>query len=267
MWVIYFNIGAERASRLIASSDDPGRLARNGYTYLHILIVAGIIVAAVGDDLALHHPGRSQRHRHRRRADRRAGALSARQPAVQAPVGAQPAAVASGRAWIARAADPGRAGHDAAAAVVRHHRGADRRRGVGIDLAADSPHGNAHDACHGMAMANGSDASHAIDASSRGRSESTKRRPVRRYPTGRGSPANGDALRCPIAVVGAAAAAGRCATTAQSRGSSIAVAIAGSPAPAPRSSFPCRRFACVAIWMPATCISPPPVLTRIGPPE
>ena len=42
---------------MIASSDDPGRLARNGYTYLHILIVAGIIVAAVGDDLALHHPG------------------------------------------------------------------------------------------------------------------------------------------------------------------------------------------------------------------
>lgn len=57
MWVIYFNIGAERASRHIASSDDPGRLARSGYTYLHILIVAGIIVAAVGDDLALHHPG------------------------------------------------------------------------------------------------------------------------------------------------------------------------------------------------------------------
>lgn len=57
MWVIYFNIGAERASRLIASSKDPGRLARSGYTYLHILIVAGIIVAAVGDDMALHHPG------------------------------------------------------------------------------------------------------------------------------------------------------------------------------------------------------------------
>jgi low temperature requirement protein LtrA len=56
MWVIYFNIGAERSSRLIASSDDPGRLARNGYTYLHILIVAGIIVVAVGDELALHHP-------------------------------------------------------------------------------------------------------------------------------------------------------------------------------------------------------------------
>jgi low temperature requirement protein LtrA len=57
MWVIYFNIGAERSSRLIASSDDPGRLARNGYTYLHIPIVVGIIVVAVGDDLALHHAG------------------------------------------------------------------------------------------------------------------------------------------------------------------------------------------------------------------
>jgi low temperature requirement protein LtrA len=56
MWVVYFNIGAERASRQIASSDDPGRLARDGYTYLHIMIVAGIIVAAVGDELALHHP-------------------------------------------------------------------------------------------------------------------------------------------------------------------------------------------------------------------
>ncbi len=56
MWVIYFNIGAERASRQIASSKNPGRLARDGYTYLHILLVAGIIVAAVGDDLALHHP-------------------------------------------------------------------------------------------------------------------------------------------------------------------------------------------------------------------
>ena len=56
MWAVYFNIGAERASRLIASSDDPGRLARSGYTYIHILIVAGIILAAVGDELVLQHP-------------------------------------------------------------------------------------------------------------------------------------------------------------------------------------------------------------------
>jgi low temperature requirement protein LtrA len=56
MWAVYFNIGAERGSRLIAMSDDPGRLARSGYTYLHIPIVAGIIVAAVGDEITLHHP-------------------------------------------------------------------------------------------------------------------------------------------------------------------------------------------------------------------
>jgi len=56
MWAIYFNIGAERASRQIATSDDPGRLARSGYTYFHIPMVAGIIVAAVADELVLHHP-------------------------------------------------------------------------------------------------------------------------------------------------------------------------------------------------------------------
>ncbi|MEI7806767.1 MAG: low temperature requirement protein A [Hyphomicrobiales bacterium] len=56
MWAVYFNIGAERSSRMIAASDDPGRIARSGYTYLHILIVAGIIVAAVGDEMVLHHP-------------------------------------------------------------------------------------------------------------------------------------------------------------------------------------------------------------------
>ncbi len=56
LWVVYFNIGAERASRLIATSDDPGRLGRSGYTYLHILIVAGIIVSAVADELTLAHP-------------------------------------------------------------------------------------------------------------------------------------------------------------------------------------------------------------------
>ncbi len=62
MWAVYFNIGAERASRQIASSDDPGRLARSGYTYFHMPIVAGIIVAAVGDELVLHHPGGHDGH-------------------------------------------------------------------------------------------------------------------------------------------------------------------------------------------------------------
>jgi low temperature requirement protein LtrA len=57
MWVIYFNIGKERTEHALAATDDPGRLARSAYTYLHIPIVAGVIVGAVGDDLTLQHPG------------------------------------------------------------------------------------------------------------------------------------------------------------------------------------------------------------------
>jgi low temperature requirement protein LtrA len=56
MWWIHFSIGAERGSRLIATSADPGRMARLAYTYLHLPIVAGIIVAAVADEFVLAHP-------------------------------------------------------------------------------------------------------------------------------------------------------------------------------------------------------------------
>jgi low temperature requirement protein LtrA len=56
MWWVYFAIGAERGTEHIAKADDPGRLARIGYTYLHLLIIAGIIVGAVADELVLAHP-------------------------------------------------------------------------------------------------------------------------------------------------------------------------------------------------------------------
>ena len=59
MWWIYFHKGAEAGAETIAQASDPGRLARLSYTYLHMPIVAGIIVAAVGDDLALTHPNGS----------------------------------------------------------------------------------------------------------------------------------------------------------------------------------------------------------------
>ena len=62
MWAVYFNFGAARSSHMIASSDDPGRLARSGYTYLHVPIVAGIIVTAVADELVLHHPTGHEGH-------------------------------------------------------------------------------------------------------------------------------------------------------------------------------------------------------------
>jgi low temperature requirement protein LtrA len=56
MWWIYFNIGAEKGRDKIESETDPGRLARLAYTYLHLPVGAGIIVAAVGDELVLSHP-------------------------------------------------------------------------------------------------------------------------------------------------------------------------------------------------------------------
>ena len=56
MWWIYFNIGAERGSREISGSKDPGRYARAVYTYFHIPIVAGIVVCAVADEITIAHP-------------------------------------------------------------------------------------------------------------------------------------------------------------------------------------------------------------------
>ncbi len=56
MWWIYFHKGAEAGSELISNSSEPGRLARLAYTYLHLPIVAGIILSAVADDLVLQHP-------------------------------------------------------------------------------------------------------------------------------------------------------------------------------------------------------------------
>jgi low temperature requirement protein LtrA len=56
MWWIYFNIGAERGTRDIKASSDPGRIARVAYTYVHLVLVAGIIVSAVADELILKHP-------------------------------------------------------------------------------------------------------------------------------------------------------------------------------------------------------------------
>jgi low temperature requirement protein LtrA len=57
MWWIYFHIGAEAGSEELSRSSEPGRLARLAYTYLHMPIVAGIVVAAVADELVLKHPG------------------------------------------------------------------------------------------------------------------------------------------------------------------------------------------------------------------
>lgn len=56
MWWIYFAAHAEAAADVIAKSDDPGRIARLAYTYIHLWPVAGIVFTAVGDEWVLAHP-------------------------------------------------------------------------------------------------------------------------------------------------------------------------------------------------------------------
>jgi low temperature requirement protein LtrA len=56
LWWLYFGAIAERAREVMRTCEDPGRLARDAYTYLHLPIVAGIIAVAVGDDLLIAEP-------------------------------------------------------------------------------------------------------------------------------------------------------------------------------------------------------------------
>ena len=56
MWWIYFDRAAGDAAEAIAHSSDPGALARSAYTYIHLPMIAGIVVSAVGDELQIAHP-------------------------------------------------------------------------------------------------------------------------------------------------------------------------------------------------------------------
>jgi low temperature requirement protein LtrA len=61
LWWLYFGAVAERSREVMRTCEDPGRLARDAYTYLHAPIVAGIIAVAVGDDVLIAAPGRTLR--------------------------------------------------------------------------------------------------------------------------------------------------------------------------------------------------------------
>ena len=56
LWWIYFDRGAMAGMRQIAAAPDPGRLGLTAFTFFHVPMVAGVIVAAAGDELALAHP-------------------------------------------------------------------------------------------------------------------------------------------------------------------------------------------------------------------
>jgi low temperature requirement protein LtrA len=56
LWWLYFTSVARIAQRHLELSENRTLLARDAYTYLHLIIVAGVIVSAVGDELVIAHP-------------------------------------------------------------------------------------------------------------------------------------------------------------------------------------------------------------------
>jgi low temperature requirement protein LtrA len=58
-WWVYFDRAAEAGRRVIAAASDPGRLGVSAYTYDHLPMIAGIIVAAAAYKLTIAHPGDS----------------------------------------------------------------------------------------------------------------------------------------------------------------------------------------------------------------
>ena len=136
MWWIYFHKGAEAGSELISNSSEPGRLARLAYTYLHLPIVAGIILSAVADDLVLQHPGGHSDPQDGAERDRRAAAVPDRHHPLQAHHSRLAAAFPRRRyrsplrAWLV-------CRRSLALDAVDRDIGTDgRRRGLGIDFAA-----------------------------------------------------------------------------------------------------------------------------------
>ncbi len=55
-WWIYFDHGERIGSETIEAFDEPARLARTAYTWIHLAIVGGIVLLSVGDKESLAHP-------------------------------------------------------------------------------------------------------------------------------------------------------------------------------------------------------------------
>jgi low temperature requirement protein LtrA len=56
LWWLYFDYVATISQRRLSASSDSGSLARDAYTYVHAVMVAGIIVAAVGEGVLIADP-------------------------------------------------------------------------------------------------------------------------------------------------------------------------------------------------------------------
>ena len=84
LWWLYFGATTEHARVTLSTCDDPGRLARDAYTYAHLPIVAGIIATAVASDLLIAGPHQAPRRGRRGDDPRRPRALPARREPVLA---------------------------------------------------------------------------------------------------------------------------------------------------------------------------------------
>ena len=60
LWWLYFGAPTKSAREAVSESDDPGRVARDAYTYVHLLIIGGIIATAAGNELLIAHPHQPQ---------------------------------------------------------------------------------------------------------------------------------------------------------------------------------------------------------------
>jgi low temperature requirement protein LtrA len=56
IWWLYFTSVSSLGEHYLEVSEDRTTLARDGYTFLHMVFAAGIILAAVGDELVIAHP-------------------------------------------------------------------------------------------------------------------------------------------------------------------------------------------------------------------
>jgi low temperature requirement protein LtrA len=55
LWWIYFDTASRDGTRAIEHAVDPGKIGAR-FHYIHVVLIAGVIVAAVGDELVLHQP-------------------------------------------------------------------------------------------------------------------------------------------------------------------------------------------------------------------
>jgi low temperature requirement protein LtrA len=63
LWWSYFDTSSTAGSEVITHSSDPGRIGAY-FHYVHVIIIGGIIVAAVGADLVIAHPEETADHAH-----------------------------------------------------------------------------------------------------------------------------------------------------------------------------------------------------------